>query len=144
MTLPPFPVDDSTLDLLWSAIHPDPDVAERSSVTDVCTMLSEMAGSDRSAVEESYGDTDIMRDPAYHPNDVIAALIEEVRRLRIGVQRRGWGGCDCWKGWSEFHDHPTLQCRREAIITTTGGSTLTGFVDVPVCRECGKLIEHGQ
>lgn len=84
MELPPFPVDDGTLDLLWDAIHPGPE-AERSSVSDLLTMFQEMAGADPRAIE-SITETGlhVMRDPSYHPNDVIAALIVEVRRLRSG------------------------------------------------------------
>lgn len=83
MDLPPFPVDDATLDLLWTAIHPDPEVSERSSVSDLLTMFEEMAGADPRAVEYvTDSGLHMMRDPSYHPNDVIAALIAEVRRLR--------------------------------------------------------------
>lgn len=82
MTLPPFPVDDQTLDMLWSALHPDPDVADRSSVGDLCEFYSQLGGSDTSAVESDDGRVRVMRDPAYHPNDIISALIAEVRRLR--------------------------------------------------------------
>jgi len=81
--LPPFPVDDGTLDLLWTALHPDPAVSERSSVSDLLRMFEEMAGADPTAVEYiTDSGLHMMRDPTYHPNDVIAALITEVRRLR--------------------------------------------------------------
>jgi hypothetical protein len=83
VNLPPFPVDDGTLDLLWTALHPDPEVSERSSVGDLLRMFEEMAGADPTAVENiTESGLHVMRDPAYHPNDVIAALITEVRRLR--------------------------------------------------------------
>lgn len=81
--LPPFPVDDQTLDLLDAAINPGPD-AERSSVADLCGMYSELAGADLGAVESGDEHMAVMRDPMYHPNDVIAALVGEVRRLRAG------------------------------------------------------------
>lgn len=55
---PSFPVDDTTLDLVWSAIHPGPE-AERSSLGDLLTMLGNV-----------------------HEHDVISALIQEVRRQR--------------------------------------------------------------
>ena len=53
-----FPVDDSTLDLVYMAVRP-PEDSERSSLYDLLAMM---------------GDA--------HQNDVIAALIEEIRRLR--------------------------------------------------------------
>lgn len=79
--LPPFPVDDQTLDLLHQAINPGPH-AERSSVLDLCQMYSELAGADLTAVESDEDGIEIMRDPQYHPNDIIVALVDEVRRVR--------------------------------------------------------------
>jgi hypothetical protein len=95
--LPPFPVDDATLDLLNAAMNPrdhgDPD-AEMSSVWSVLKMLSEMGGSDTSAIAEviEEGDDDharvvMMRDPQYHEHDVLQALIAEVRRLRTELNQ---------------------------------------------------------
>jgi hypothetical protein len=94
--LPEFPVDDSTLDLLSIALNPGPE-AERTSLDELLTLLSQMGGSDTDAVASvevmphpfSPGDSIeacVMRDPAYHPNDVISALIAEIRRLREEVQ----------------------------------------------------------
>lgn len=83
--LPPFPVDDTTLDLLEHALNPGPH-AERSSVGDLCRLYSELAGSDLNAVEETIGEVTVMRDAEYHPHDVIAALLAEVRRLRQGAR----------------------------------------------------------
>ena len=81
MTSPPFPVDDSTLDLLDNALTPAED--GRSSVNDLCVLFSELAGSDTTAITEQVNDdTVVMRDLQYHPYDIIAALITEVRRLR--------------------------------------------------------------
>lgn len=80
-TLPPFPTDPATLDLIERAINPGLD-AERSSVGDLCQMYSEMAGSDLDAVESEEDGICTMRDPVYHHNDVIEALVVEVRRLR--------------------------------------------------------------
>jgi len=92
--LPPFPVDDATLDLLSTAISPGPE-AEGSSVGDLLILYSELGGSDTEAVAEvvDEGDSDlglglagaeivIMRDPVYHVHDVMSALIDEIRRLR--------------------------------------------------------------
>lgn len=83
--LPPFPVDDATLDMVWAAIHPweQNENWERSSLWDLLTLMSQLGGSDTDAVEEQLDDnTQVMRDPHYHDHDVISALITEVRRLR--------------------------------------------------------------
>lgn len=92
--LPPFPVDDATLGMLeaaldpWTHGHPD---AERSSLWDFLTLMSQMAGSDTEAIdsvdEPGIFDGDpprvvTMRDPIYTDRCVIQALIAEVRRLR--------------------------------------------------------------
>jgi hypothetical protein len=86
VNLPPFPVDPATLDLLDLALDPrshgDPD-AETSSVWDLLRLMSEMAGSDTTAVAEQVCDgIVVMRDPHYHDHDVLKALIAEIRRLR--------------------------------------------------------------
>lgn len=81
MTLPPFPVDDMSLDLLAQAVGIDPG-AERSSLHATLDMLSTLGGADLNAVEEEHRDIQVMRDAAYSVNDCIAALIEEIRRLR--------------------------------------------------------------
>lgn len=88
MTLPDFPVDPATLDLLYSAIHPDPDVADRSSVSDLLGLFSQLGGSDVEAVESVDDGIYLMRDPQYHTNDVLGALIDEIRRLRLVSGRR--------------------------------------------------------
>ena len=91
--LPPFPVDDATLDLLMTAIDPrshgDED-AERSCVGDFLDFMAEKGGSDPNAVVEvrdedtpfGRAEVHVMRDQFYHENDVLAALVEEIRRLR--------------------------------------------------------------
>lgn len=94
VTLPPFPVDDATLALLEAAIdpwghgHPE---AERSSLWDLLDVMSELGGSDLTAVEsvDDAGDDNqpravTMRDPRYTDHCVIQALVAEVRRLRAG------------------------------------------------------------
>lgn len=97
VTLPPFPVDDATLDMLMAAIDPrshgDPD-AESSSVGNFLVFVSELGGSDTDAVEGVLdpGDPDLpglagapthlMRDPQYSEHCVMRALVEEIRRLR--------------------------------------------------------------
>lgn len=88
VTLPPLPVDDAALDLYWLALHPGPE-AKRSSLSDLLAWLSEMAGSDLTAVEGYEGEWEIMRDPKYHPNHLISALIVEVRRLRAASKSEG-------------------------------------------------------
>lgn len=88
--LPPFPVDNGTLDLLWSAIHPEPD-AERTSLWDFLEFMSQMGGSDTEAIAEVIEEPDetcnragvyVLRDPQYTDHCVIDALITEIRRLR--------------------------------------------------------------
>ena len=83
--LPPFPLDDCTLDMLWTAIHPDPAMSERSSVDDFLDLMAALGGSDLSAVEVHEGDIVIGLHPTYHVNEVLAELIAEVRRLRIAA-----------------------------------------------------------
>ena len=98
MTLPPFPVDDATLDMLMAAINPrehgDPE-ATSSSVWPLLTMLSRLGGSDTDAVAEVHDDGSdggasivTMRDPHYHDHAVYVALIEEIRRLRALLAAR--------------------------------------------------------
>jgi hypothetical protein len=82
MNLPPFPVDDQTLDMLWDAMFPKINVDSNTSVYNLLEMISQLGGSDPKAVDETHGDVDVMRDPQYHINDVVASLIIEVRRLR--------------------------------------------------------------
>lgn len=93
--LPPFPVDEGTLDLLMAAMFPrehgDPD-AEQSSVGNFLIFMSELGGSDTRAVEEVVDDGSdgrpamhVMRDPQYHEHSVLEALVLEVRRLRALV-----------------------------------------------------------
>lgn len=100
--LPPFPVDPATLDLLSAAIDPQgagDTEATRSSVGEFLDLMSQLGGSDVDAVEsveqaEVFGEVrevHVMRDPAYHQNDVITALIAEVRRLRV-AKREGTDG----------------------------------------------------
>ena len=83
VVLPPFPVDEQTLDMLWKAMHPAPDdEAESSSLYDLLEMFSQLGGSETDVVAEVHGDISVMRDPQYHVNDVITALIIEIRELR--------------------------------------------------------------
>jgi hypothetical protein len=92
VSLPPFPVDDATLDMLMAAIDPrghgDLD-AETSTVGNFLDFMSQMGGSDPKAVAEVLDDGEcggpiiqVMRDPIYHDHDVYRALIAEIRRLR--------------------------------------------------------------
>lgn len=85
MTLPPFPVTDDALDLLSAAINPDWTTAQRTSLHDLLGLFSEMGGSNTTSVESEDDEVRFLRDPLYAPSDVIAALIDEVRRLRGGT-----------------------------------------------------------
>lgn len=83
--LPPFPVDDATLDLLVTAVDPwaagNPE-ASRSSLGEFLQFMSQMGGSDTQAVAEVVDGIHMLRDRQYATNDVIEALVDEVRRLR--------------------------------------------------------------
>lgn len=80
--LPDLPVDDVALDLYWQALNPGTD-AERTSISDVLDLYSRLAGSDPDAIAEHIDENTVeMRDAQYHPNDLIAALVAEIRRLR--------------------------------------------------------------
>ncbi|TAK89376.1 MAG: hypothetical protein EPO06_11995 [Burkholderiaceae bacterium] len=70
--LPPFPVDPATIDLLDAAVRP-PEGSERSSLCELLGMYADMSGATSDDPDVTYH---------YHHNDVIAALIDEVRRLR--------------------------------------------------------------
>lgn len=84
--LPPFPVDDAALDMLMAAIDPrayGDTEAESSCVGSFLDFMSELAGSDPTAVAEQVDDmTNVMRDRIYSQADVMVALVNEVRRLR--------------------------------------------------------------
>ena len=93
--LPPFPVDDATLDLLMAAIDPrshgDTD-AEQSNVGSFLEFMAELGGSDTKAIAEVIDDGSdggaaihMMRDQHYHTNNVLEALVTEVRRLRTAA-----------------------------------------------------------
>jgi hypothetical protein len=94
MSLPPFPVDDATLDMLMAAMNPwahgDPN-AHSSDLGSFLSLMSQMAGSDVSAIAEVIDDGSdggaaicVMRDPQYSQHCVIEALVTEIRRLRDG------------------------------------------------------------
>lgn len=84
MTLPAFPVDDATLALLTTAMTPAAG-AERASLWDFLTLMSEMAGSDPGSDPGAgavFDGVRTLRDPQYTERCVITALVAEVRRLR--------------------------------------------------------------
>jgi hypothetical protein len=95
MTLPPFPTDPASLSMLRDAITIT-EGSERTSLDDLLVLMSRMGGSDPDAVE-SYGvmpdplnpDESVsvayMRDPSYHPHDVIRSLIDLIERVRDAV-----------------------------------------------------------
>lgn len=78
---PTFPVDDITLDLLWTALHPGPE-AERTSLNDLVELLSDMHHGPPSKPEELGDGIVYLPGVRWHPHDVIEALIVEVRSLR--------------------------------------------------------------
>lgn len=85
--LPPFPVDDSTLDLIEQAMTVPQQEGDRFSLWPLLDMYSRMAGSDPEAVEEEVADNiGEMRDPIYTEWDIIEALVKEVRRCRPWVE----------------------------------------------------------
>ncbi len=79
--LPPFPTDAGTLDMLDAALNPSPD-AKQTSVGDLINLYSELAGSDLNAYIDNVDGILVGRDRQYHVNDILAALITEVRQLR--------------------------------------------------------------
>jgi len=105
MSLPEFPTDEGTLDMLMLAIDGG-EGSTRSSVSDFLDMMSAMGGSDTTAVAEvinddprdedpydSRGDQPnmgqeihVMRDPIYHEHDVIRALIAALRAERAQIE----------------------------------------------------------
>lgn len=91
MSLPPFPTDESTLDLLWTALNPGPE-SELTSVLDLLEFMSELGGSDPYAVSEVIDDGSahaprivLGRDPVYSINDVLRALIVALREARAQI-----------------------------------------------------------
>lgn len=78
-SLPPLPVDDVALDLYWSALHPEGE--PRTSIGAVLKMMAELAGAD---LDDGCQDPDL-RDPCYHPNDLISRLITALRNERASA-----------------------------------------------------------
>lgn len=91
--LPPFPVDNGTLDLLDAALDPwshgNP-AAESSHLHDFLEYMSAAAGSDVRAVEEEFiGETpvgvmpvQVLRDPQYSDHCLLRALIADILVVR--------------------------------------------------------------
>lgn len=82
MTLPPFPTDASTLDLVDSALSADR--TGSTSLGALLDILSACGGSDVSATADEETGVLMVRGPVYSADDVIRALVAEVRRLREG------------------------------------------------------------
>jgi hypothetical protein len=86
--LPPFPVDDGTLDMLMMAVDPwnnGDTTAERSALNDFLALVSALVGIDPDALADDSNENDHvveLRDPQYSHHDVIVALVHEIRRLR--------------------------------------------------------------
>jgi len=105
MTLPEFPTDEGTLGMIMLALDPGPE-AERTSLSDLLDLMSQMGGSDTAAVSEvlhadprdddPYGSREdqpawgpeihVMRDPIYHEHDVLRALIAALRAERAQIE----------------------------------------------------------
>lgn len=81
VTLPSFPVDPVTLDLVWDALHPTPDTPH-TTLGHTLEVLSMLGGSDPTAVVDVDGPVRHLRDAQYAPADVIRALITEIRHHR--------------------------------------------------------------
>lgn len=77
--LPPFPVDDLALSAVETALRYEGGYG----LGRVLDFYAGIDPNDRSQIEPT-DDPDVFIDhrPHYHPNDVISALIVEVRRLR--------------------------------------------------------------
>lgn len=78
-----FPVDDITLDLLHTALHPGPE-AERTSLYDLLELLSDMHHGPLGEPQELSEGIVYRPGVRWSPHDVIDALIGEVCRLRNG------------------------------------------------------------
>lgn len=85
MTLPPFPLDEQTLQLLDHALDPwdHGDPAAVSSLGGFLEVVSAIAGSDTAAVEPADGPVTVLSGPRYSDHDLIRALVAEVRALRV-------------------------------------------------------------
>jgi dTDP-4-dehydrorhamnose 3,5-epimerase len=137
MSLPPFPVDGQTLDLLSAALDPrgaGDENATRSCVGEFLAMMSQLGGSATEAVSEERDGTRMMRDPQYHEHNVLAALVDEVasaprpvRQLqREGVVSavRPLGIAGAWEVTPVQHNEPGRLsvdlCRFDDLHTTIG------------------------
>jgi hypothetical protein len=88
-TLPDFPVDDITLDLLEHALDARLTFTEDGTLTHVGAdmtvpqLLDFLSGYDPSLSEPTeHPDIKVYPHPIYHEHDVLRALVAEVRRLR--------------------------------------------------------------
>ncbi|HZQ33706.1 MAG TPA: hypothetical protein VFB19_18490 [Mycobacterium sp.] len=95
-TLPPFPVDDFTLDQIEHALggslgfaDGDPEPHLVGADFSLSALLDFLSGYDESRLVQAVNEYDTpipdtfeYPDPIYHVNDVLRALIAEVRRLR--------------------------------------------------------------
>lgn len=79
--MPPIPLDDGTLGLLEDALRIDEE-AKSTSLYPFLDMISQLAGSDITAVAEEVDGITVLRDPQYSTHDLIRELVAEVRRLR--------------------------------------------------------------
>lgn len=81
--VPSFPVDDSTLDLVWTAIHP-PEGATQSSLFTVLDIISDLTFGEVQPddIEQLDGGVTFCTRLRWSEHDLISALVTEVRRLR--------------------------------------------------------------
>ena len=99
MTLPPFPVDDMTLSVVYDSLDQVFDCVPGSEPVSVSgpgfglwDVLNHLSGFDPSRLVQAVNEYDQpipdmyhYPDPTYSPEDVIRALIDEIRALRAGA-----------------------------------------------------------
>lgn len=119
--LPPFPTDDATLDLLDRAVRPGPEV-DRSSLGDFMDLIRDLAGAAGTDPSDQY-----------HTNDVIAALLDEVRRLRASGPPEPDAGGEPAGATVVVHDPPSLGYRIDRMFAyLSTDETGEGVIALPI------------
>lgn len=163
MTFPEFPTDEGTLDLIMLALDPGPE-AKRTSLSDLLELMSQLGGSDTTAVAEvlnldprdddpydSRGDQPnmgpeihVMRDPIYHEHDVIRALIKALRETRQEVDDKSDVGHMVADAWELAYNECVRQINAAMAIdpadyATTSRDYGRGFADA--IRRVREVLE---